>query len=241
MKITYNNTDIDFFNFELPKELFVSLSGGLDSASAMYLVCKHFPEIEIIPFTARDVNAPFDAEAAEDIVFWFQKEFPNITIKDIQIFDFNDQDESFVSNTIVDNEIKNDKEFYGMNRVQVSKMIQIEDIKNQMIEGTLNAMILDGITLNPPIEDMKRVGFYEKAERRRDPGHIPKVVLKPVMYKPFKNVDKKFIADIYKGNNLMDSLYTLTRSCVGTAKDTNYFLHECGECFWCLEKKWAFA
>ena len=78
MKITYNDITIDFFNFEdsIPEQVVISLSGGLDSASVLYLGCKHFPEIEFIPFCARDVNAPKDADAAVDIVKWMKKEFP---------------------------------------------------------------------------------------------------------------------------------------------------------------------
>ena len=44
----------------------------------------------------------------------------------------------------------------------------------------------------------------------------------------------------YKENNLMDTLFPITRSCVGTAKQTRNFTVECHQCFWCHEKKWAF-
>ena len=59
-------------------------------------------------------------------------------------------------------------------------------------------------------------------------------------YSPFIHVDKKFVADIYRKNNLMEDLYPLTGSCVGTELVTDYFTKECRQCFWCHEKKWAF-
>ena len=106
MQITYNNTTINFWNFELPKKILLSLSGGLDSAAAAFLTCKHFPEIEIIPFNARDVNAPKDAVAAGNIVQWLQKEFSHVKIRDIEIYDFDDTNESFVSWAECDRAIK---------------------------------------------------------------------------------------------------------------------------------------
>ena len=60
MQITYNGITIPFFDVEecknldnvklgengLPEQVLVSLSGGCDSASALYLCLTHFPDIE---------------------------------------------------------------------------------------------------------------------------------------------------------------------------------------------------
>ena len=67
--------DIDFDEDFLPKRIVVSLSGGCDSSSAMYLTAKHFPQIEIHPITFRDVNAPKDADAAIELVKIMKKRF----------------------------------------------------------------------------------------------------------------------------------------------------------------------
>ena len=66
--------------------------------------------------------------------------------------------------------------------------------------------------------------------------------LDKAFYEPFKNVDKKFIANIYKDYGLMDTLFPLTRSCESTdpEKCDDYKSH-CGSCWWCLERKWAFG
>lgn len=239
MKITYNNTTIDFFDFPKVEQITVSLSGGLDSASAFYLACKHFPDIEYIPFSARDLNAPKDAEAAELIVKWMQTEFPNVKINDIQIFDFNDRTEEFVSYEMCDLAIKLNKNFSKLNRVQVSKILQLDNIAKKILGKYPKATRLDGMTANPPKKVMKREGWNEKAERRRD-QKTRRQTNKYRLHQPFVNVDKKFVADIYKQNNLMETLFPLTRSCVGTAKQTDNFTRECHQCFWCHEKKWAF-
>lgn len=247
MKITYNNVTIDFFNFELPtNQVAISLSGGLDSASLLYLTCKHFPQIEIIPFTCRDVNAPKDADAAVKIVKWIQNEFPHVKILDHQIFNFNDRDESIVTWETCDLAINSIPRYSLLRRVQMSKIIQIDKIAKTVMQHYPNCTRIDGMTRNPPIEEMmKETIFYEKAERRRDPGEMRQNVFfseNPLnnLYQPFINVDKKFIADIYKQNGLMDTLYPIARSCVGTETVTDNYTRECHQCFWCYEKKWAF-
>lgn len=246
MKITYNNTTIDFFNFELPKQIAISLSGGLDSASLMYLTCKHFPQIEIVPFTCRDIHAPKDADAAVAIAKWIQNEFPHVKILNHEIFNFNDRDESIVTWEECDNLIKAEERLSKLNRVQVSKIIQIGRIAKKVMRNYPNCVRLDGMTCNPPVEEMlKEAEFYEKAERRRDLGELRQNVFlnsDPLnnLYQAFINVDKKFVADIYKQNGLMNTLYLLGRSCVGTDRATDNFTKECHHCFWCYEKKWAF-
>lgn len=240
MQITYNNITIDFWNFSTPAQVILSLSGGADSAALMYLTCKYFPNLEIIPFNCRDVNAPKDSKAAELIVKWMVKEFPNAKIKDIEIFNFNDKDESYVSWKECDEFIKKDQEKYSkLNRIQISKIIQISKVEEFLERKYPLSIKIDGITNNPPVEEMRRLGFYDIAERRRDPSQIKKQIGFN-RYQPFINVDKKFIADIYRKNNLMDSLFPLTRSCIGTAATTDNFTKECHLCFWCHEKKWAF-
>jgi hypothetical protein len=239
MKITYNNITINFFDFEV-KKILLSLSGGADSASIAYLICKHFPEIEIIPFTARDENAPLDAIAATKIVKFLQKEFPNAALKDNEVFNFNDRTEKYVSWEECDNYIQSYENYKLLNRVQMSKILQIDN-NAILLSNREKCIIVDGITRNPPIEIMKNLNFYEKAERRRD---VIDDKLKPNIfqnrYRPFINVDKKFVADIYIKNNLLETLFPITRSCVGTAKETDNFTRECHNCFWCHEKKWAF-
>ena len=98
---------------------------------------------------------------------------------------------------------------------------------------------------------MKKIGhgFYDMAERRRDPGEprqVRQTLFKSAfkcnnMYQMFGNVDKKFVAGVYMEEGLMDTLFPLTRSCVGSARYTDFFEKECHDCYWCFEKKWAFG
>lgn len=64
-------------------------------------------------------------------------------------------------------------------------------------------------------------------------------------YHPFVNVDKRFVAAMYKKYNVED-LLDLTRSCEAIPSedapfDPNFEKTPCGHCWWCLERKWAFG
>jgi tRNA(Ile)-lysidine synthase TilS/MesJ len=56
-------------------------------------------------------------------------------------------------------------------------------------------------------------------------------------YRPFCNIDKKEISNIYKELDLIDTLFPLTRSCESLTLTKGH----CGECWWCEERKWAFG
>ena len=245
MKITYGNQTIDLFNFPI-KQVILSLSGGLDSASLFYLICTHFPKIEIIPMCGRDIHNPKDALAVEKIVDWMRVEFPNVLIKDTHLINFDDRDESFYPKCRI--EIKRRPEFAKFGEgpdehsgaCKVSKILQIDEMAYNMQRKYPGALRMDGQSANPPIEVMKQhKNFYNLAERIRDPGKN-KAQMGRSLYHPYINVDKKFVASIYKTHNLMNTLFPLTRSCVGREEETDNYTKECHKCFWCYEKRWAF-
>ena len=86
MKLTYGNQTIDLFDKGIPKQVLLSLSGGLDSASLLYLILKFFPEVEVIPFTGRDKTAPMDYECAKDILQYMRETFPTVNIRDHDVY-----------------------------------------------------------------------------------------------------------------------------------------------------------
>lgn len=244
MKLTYNNQTINFFDFNLnSKKVILSLSGGCDSAAALFLICKHFPEIEIFPLTARDENAPKDAEAATQIVKFLQQYFPESNLKNIHTYNFNDRTEKYVSFKTCRKLKKKNHDFKDLTLKGISKIIQLDKINDRFSKKYKGAIRIDGMTKNPPTDEMLDLGFFNIAERRRDKGaeiFQLSISKNTIIYKPFINVDKKFIAGIYKDNNLEKTLLPLTRSCVGTADQTDNFTRECQQCFWCCERNWAF-
>jgi len=246
-------TDVDYDDNGIPKRVVVSLSGGCDSASAFFLTAKYFPDIEIYPLTLRDVNAPKDADAAIEISKFIKNRFPHSKINDIEVGSYNDLDKTTYPRA--EKMIKSRDEYKTLNATQMSKINQLDDQNNAFMKKIDKPLRLDGMTANPPVDI--RMGFADKmknhhwpkqwgsyeidrvqGEIRRDVHNKPE--LQYNVYKPFVNVNKKFVAGVFKENNLMKNLYPITRSCVGGKKQTNNFTEWCWQCFWCYEKDWAF-
>lgn len=119
-----------------------------------------------------------------------------------------------------------------------------ENIRNNKFQ-----ILFSGITTNPPIEVQQNFqwGVLEDVEKKRGTGVIKDTIRyftesednKEYEFfesKPFFNIDKKIIADLYKENNLLETLFPLTRSC----EDRTYLTGHCGKCWWCEERMWAF-
>jgi hypothetical protein len=246
-------TDVAYDENGIPKRVVVSMSGGCDSASAFFLTAKHFPDIEIYPLTLRDVNAPKDADAAIEITNFMKKRFPQSKINDIEVGSYNDLDPN--THTKAQETINKHPKYKSLNVVQMSKINSIDEQNNAFMKMLDRPLRVDGMTANPPID--VRMGFADRmakhhptknfgpfeigrvqGEIRRDVHNKPE--LRYNVYQPFLNVNKRFVAGVFKENNLMDDLYPITRSCVGSPSQTNNFTKWCWQCFWCYEKDWAF-
>ena len=73
----------------------------------------------------------------------------------------------------------------------------------------------------------------------RDPDVLQDVIFnKGTDMKPFSNVDKKFIADLYEQYDLLDALLPMTKSCAHASAPG---AKGCGKCFHCHEKYYGFG
>ena len=247
--------DIEFDDDFLPKQVVVSLSGGADSASATYLTLKHFPQIEIFPFMCNDVNAPKDADAAREITEYLQKKFPNGKLNDITIKDFNDREAGGWWPKAKDSMLENQELYGNMSITAVAKILQLDKLIPDFMGQFKGPIRLDGMTANPPKEIRLQFAKYAKerfpeisysqreleriqGETRRDNKDKPNITYN--VYQPWLNVNKRFVAGIYKEDGLMKELFPMTRSCVGGGNETRDFTAWCWKCFWCYEKAWAF-
>jgi 7-cyano-7-deazaguanine synthase in queuosine biosynthesis len=76
--------------------------------------------------------------------------------------------------------------------------------------------------------------YFDKDSQLCPPEY--KEVFKGSIYAPFANIDKKGIASLYKNLGIED-LYSVTRSC----EHIDYVGKQCGVCWWCKERIWAFG
>ena len=244
MILKANGQEIDFLGFDTTKfdRVFLALSGGTDSAMILYLLCKYQPDWKIICHTGIDKHKdPWVGEYASEIVGFMQNKFPNVEIIHEQYkFDSLDPITLYYAkkewDAIEDKSVLPTAQGY-------SKAFASQDLKSKLRIKYDIKLSIHGITANPPMEVQKKLGFDKVAEPRRNKTYKEETWKKSgkMHYRPFVNVDKKFVSDLYKQFNLMDDLFPLTMSCIGFEKETNYFTEPCKECYWCHEKKWAFG
>lgn len=112
-------------------------------------------------------------------------------------------------------------------------------LNNNLING-----MYTGITNTPPISEMNK--FKSKIEPHDAEERNPNILYKPTKikkyYMPFRNIDKRKIADLYKHFDIIESLFPVTRSCewISSYDIPDPGLGHCGECWWCNEREWAF-
>jgi len=98
-----------------------------------------------------------------------KENFPHVTIHSHELHHFNDKTEDFVSFDQVDFSRNTNSRYKGLNRRQMSKILQVDKINYSVLAKWQDAIRFDGMTSNPPIEDMKSFSMemYEKSENRR--------------------------------------------------------------------------
>lgn len=223
--------DLDYIN--AAGKVGVSLSGGADSALLLYLVAKYCPDVAITPYCAHDSLSPKNLWAAEEILYLIKQKLPNSNIGELYSFYIDCEDPEWIEKV---KDIPNPDGIKGAGWVK----IHIMSYETKKIPVNLH---INGLTANPPREVAEEWGFLEKCEERRftrgAPGSIETKNGK--FYKPFVNIDKKWVAGMYHECGLMEDIYPLTISCVGSSRSTDYFSKPCGKCFWCFEKQWSFG
>lgn len=131
-------------------------------------------------------------------------------------------------------------------KTNTTDIIQPEEIKRQPKEYVLKKeikVLYTGMTAAPPkeVHDNFIVKLVKSKYDKRD-SSIIKDLFEDYFYMPFRNVDKKKIAELYEYYNLIESLFPLTRSCAWTVSIGGLYpgSGNCGRCFWCEERDWAF-
>lgn len=218
------------------KNILMSLSGGADSAILLYLTAKNISEnnieTKITPYTCVEHFRPGNDWNASKIIDIVKGHFPNVSF------------EEHIVEMIPDDYDRGNK---------TSKVAHMREMVRELISTGKYDLYMGGISSFPSQEELDKnpklkakagdVGPEDRSKNRThdniDWPHSEKN--KTIMlYFPFRMKDKKDLAAYYEEYGLHD-LLKYTASCVGWHEYTNNFTEPCKECFWCLEKYWAFG
>jgi len=265
LKFTYYDQTVDLLPkkyFSLWPRIVISVSGGLDSAALLFLLCKYFPTIEKHIFTGDDVNHPIDAFNAENVVNYIKKQIPDHNIKSHDFAHFDDMNPKILEEVALlvkeQPELRNKFPFIKRSqdgRLEAHKYTDEEMFYGKIAKPLLNRrnimalmekyeckVYLSGMTMNPPNDEMKRLGFFNLSEKQRNEDRVSdKDILGRINYKPFYIVNKLFVKGVFEQHGILEEIYPLTGSCTGGANITKLWTEPCKECFWCHERKWAFG
>ena len=217
---------IDFNIPEHFQKIAVNCSGGADSSILLWMIASYLKDndmsTEINVLTcANDYKHRWNVRRAADVI--------NYVIDGLNWNQFNIHYSYY-------RDFQDTKYFHEIER-------------NLLDEGKVET-IISGINRNPRIPAVitdingKIVDLTDEALPERDTDESDPWVIDNTFYMPFVNVDKRFIAAMYDHYQVQD-LFDLTRSCEAIPPhnkyDRNFENSPCGECWWCLERKWAFG
>ena len=220
--MTFPNSqgDVEIYMPENTRVL-VKCSGGADSSILLYMLAKYRhecnPTISFIIASSVNQQLPYQYIHAKKVADYVNEIYPMGDYKHHQ------------------NENRGG-EFYPGDQDFLTEPLMKKSDKLYM-----------GLTLNPPIEEMKAHNMYDDLRMTdRDPDSediwdIGEVELSENNWRhnrPFVRHDKRGIAEFYDLLGVRDTLYQLTRSCEETTTD---FSKHCGTCWFCLEREWGFG
>jgi hypothetical protein len=235
MEITNPLGQVNLWPDELrERKVGISLSGGADSALLLFFYHKFFTDndIDYVLLTGCDSARPWTKDSA----LFLADHFPGHSGHFFYEYD---------SNKISDPEA------------------QAKGTVNLVLDNKIDA-IISGTTHTPPDDETYNNWPFLQNRRGKTGSNIlvehevwiesngepctltrrhfgTKTDKTLLQYRPLALVNKKWVAEEYRKNNLMESVFPKTISCVGYADDTKNFTEPCKECWWCKEKHWAFG
>jgi len=217
----------------------ISLSGGADSALLSYLLCdiakNYQTKINIINHVRCWKTRPWQQYNADQVFDWlFQKFYDTEFIRHTN-FIAPELEYGNIGPSLTDEYGKNVSGDNIQQRAYAEFICHKHDIP----------AYYNGVTHNPTSIDFN--GMKERdVELNDNTRHL--LVMKHMgrwALHPFRFTDKSWVIKQYKRLNIEDLLH-ITRSCEGEFTGLNYQTYmkgqdvpECGECFWCKERKWA--
>lgn len=216
----------------------VKMSGGADSTILFYILCKTIRDCEldvnILPVTQVYLDRPANAATVCMLVNKIEKMLDVDFILDPLIY---------YSGRLNNNW----EEWHDAMLFQEGIVDQLYNARTAVPKDPISDSIPPA--RNPfreyPTREriLSRTFHEEEFWKTGDVSHLPLPEDIPVYWReqPFVNVDKRFVAEMYRFNNVEHTLVPMTWSCIAPFSETKGFTKPCGGCFWCKEKEWAFG
>lgn len=225
----------------ITENVVIRLSGGADSALLLWMICDAWSKsdvpLTVWPITVIHGKRNWQSYHAQQVYDYIQNNCYG---------NFKPQTALLCEDPLGDPGNKNANNYVDYQ----------EKLIDQIVEPIgETCQVFNGVTANPPT-DIGLVHWgsspvfgdvvWECREKHRDWDNRlnKKLVMgdskrKIIHCCPFYHSHKGHIAELYKSHELYD-LLALTRSCEGWDYMTDGFTKECGECWWCMERNWAF-
>lgn len=199
----------------------VLYSGGIDSSLLLYLVGKQYPTRKIMAFTSNRKNVTdfIQISSSRNIYRKISSLLPKDALNYHIIHD-------------------------GMDTTHGCEEA-VQDFSN-MVD-----VWIDGGNLVPPKNTMvmncrrEMVDIHEASgmpARKHPSKEIWWKEHDAVYYMPLRNMTKREVINVYHDLGIYEKILPLTRSCAKkyhAFDDLDHYTPECGECFFCLERKWG--
>jgi hypothetical protein len=226
----------------------VSVSGGADSALLAFLICKIVEEhniqskIHIISNVRMWKLRPWQRYNSLDVFNWLQQKFPNTIFCRHENFVPPDFEWGTRGPTIIDE--------YG--ELKSGDTIEIRAHAEYIAHTENLDAYFNAVTHNPRKQLEGAMPTRDIEPVRENLTKMITVHMGRVSCHPFRFIEKDWIYQQYKQFDIMD-LYNITRSCEGDTSvypevfngldyetyTSGQYVPVCGQCFWCLERKWA--
>ena len=240
----------------------VRLSGGIDSAFMTFLTMSKYPNIKILPITMFNKLRPAAMDAVDNVINTLKLLNPNnnnLLDSEISFFDSS----GFVkTQEMIDEFEKTGKKYNPKDIFQRNWFYSLwKKYENLNI-------YFSGETLNPPIEEQPKIITGELRKFPEDRNHKKEKVLSKrrahhiqapnnfkYEFRPFRNKNKKQVAQWVKSLGLDKTLFPVTETCeteVEMYKEygkPDFFnlvykkpgAEPCKRCWPCREKYWAYG
>lgn len=219
-----NSQDEIIFSKDIFKKrkIGIKVSGGADSAIVLYMLAKYIMEehgqenAEIHVITCNSVEKMFQVHHAKKVMD---------KVAELTGITYAGHHTAIVS-------AESDETYIGGQKEFLDKLYA-----DGIIECNLN-----GITAIPSPEDCPEMneGLVGQIIDERVRSGEKKPHISGKSFRPVINLDKRGIAELYRNLGVEKELYPITRSCEGN-RDTTRIEHQCGKCWTCRERIWAFG